>query len=338
LAAFFDKGILAAIGNSLSNFLYDESLVECLSTMYVNLILNNADQLTNFFSINTPDSILNILEEYNPKENNPIILNCILCINQFASDDAGIQQLAETRFQEILFDTLERKNNDSEIIRFSTQLLSNYLSKDLGNNIKRMNFHKLIQILVLLQKLYYYNSDVLININTIAGYIIYYVGEKYLKEKCVVIINESVKIQDWNLNIIQMSFALLIDIFESFPYIIDNVFEEVMLSCLNVMNNHDNSEVLILTCKLILKFSNNYLYTYVMVNNSLVQLISSLFDKQSEIENSLPIRDCLLQIIGLLIPEYHNALKVSEHLMDKLIYYSNTQEFADVQATFIVRF
>jgi hypothetical protein len=265
-------------------------------------------------------------------------LNCILCINQFASDDAGIQQLAETRFQEILFDTLERKNNDSEIIRFSTQLLSNYLSKDLGNNIKRMNFHKLIQILVLLQKLYYYNSDVLININTIAGYIIYYVGEKYLKEKCVVIINESVKIQDWNLNIIQMSFALLIDIFESFPYIIDNVFEEVMLSCLNVMNNHDNSEVLILTCKLILKFSNNYLYTYVMVNNSLVQLISSLFDKQSEIENSLPIRDCLLQIIGLLIPEYHNALKVSEHLMDKLIYYSNTQEFADVQATFIVRF
>ena len=75
-----------------------------------------------------------------------------------------------------------------------------------------------------------------------------------------------------------------------------------------------------------------------MVNNCLVELIKSTMEKIFEIEKSFEIRDLLFRIIGLLIPDHHNALKVSEELMNRLIYYSNASDFIDSQEELIVNY
>ena len=328
-----ESEIMNKLCNALDNLMSDDSLVESVTTLFANLLVNNEQSLCGDSMLN---KVLQILEAYNPKDNNQVVLNCILCINQIASTSLGIERIADSRFQEVFFDTLERKNNDSEIVRFSTQLLGNYLAKEVGNNVKNMNFHKLIDNFNSLQQSFYYNSDVLTNINIVAGSIIYYINEKHIKENLILMINGSVKIQDWNVNLIQTSLALFIEIFEQNNSIIDNVFEEVLLSCLNFLANHKDSEILIQTSKILLIFSRNYLYTYVMVRKSLVEIIRSLMDKLDEIERKEEIRELLFKIIGLLIPDYHNAKKVSEELMNKFIYYSITVEFALNQKDLLV--
>ena len=253
-------------------------------------------------------------------------------------NDVGIKYLAESRFQDIIFDTIERKNNDSDISKFSIILFGNYLSKDFGDNIKGLNIQRIIQILIFLQKKYYYNSDVLININVVASHVIKIVNEKYQKEKLILIINESVRIQDWNITLIQMSLVIIKEILEKNFNLIDDVFEAILLSCLNSMNNHKDSDIILNCCNILLIFSKNYIYTYVMVNNCLVELIKSTMEKIFEIEKSFEIRDLLFRIIGLLIPDHHNALKVSEELMNRLIYYSNASDFIDSQEELIVNY
>ena len=306
-------------------------MVECITTFFANLIINDTENNVDFIKLNLPEFILSILEIYNPKNNNQIIVNCILCLNQFVMNDVGIKYLAESRFQDIIFDTIERKNNDSDISKFSIILFGNYLSKDFGDNIKGLNIQRIIQILIFLQKKYYYNSDVLININVVASHVIKIVNEKYQKEKLILIINESVRIQDWNITLIQMSLVIIKEILEKNFNLIDDVFEAILLSCLNSMNNHKDSDIILNCCNILLIFSKNYIYTYVMVNNCLVELIKSTMEKIFEIEKSFEIRDLLFRIIGLLIPDHHNALKVSEELMNILIYYSNASDFIDSQ-------
>ena len=328
-----ERGIIIKICDSLDNYIYDESLIESVSTLFANVLISHDPGL---WELNILDNIIKILDSFNSRENNQIILNCVLCINQMAATPSGIERIADSRFQEVFFETIERKSNNSEIVKFSTQLLGNYLAKEIGNNIKNMNFHKLIDYCNSLQQSFYYNSDVLTNINILAGCIIYNINEKNLKENLILLINESVKIQDWNVNLIQISLTLFIEIFDQNNCLIDNVFEEILLSCLNFLANHNDSEILILSCKILLIFSRNYIYMCVMVSKSLVQIIRSLMDKLDEIEKKDEIRELLFKIISLLIPEYHNAKKVSEELMNKFIYYSITAEFARSQKDLLV--
>jgi hypothetical protein len=59
-------------------------------------------------------------------------------------------------------------------------------------------------------------------------------------------------------------------------------------------------------------------------------------DKLDEIERKEEIRELLFKIIGLLIPDHHNANKISEELMNKFIYYSITAEFGRNQKDLLV--
>ena len=93
-------------------------MVECITNFFASLIINDTENNIDFIKLNLPEFILSMLEIYNPKNKNQIIVNCILCFNQFVMNDVGIKYFAESRFQDIIFDTIERKNDDSDISKF----------------------------------------------------------------------------------------------------------------------------------------------------------------------------------------------------------------------------
>ena len=255
-------------------------------------------------------------------------MNCIICLDQITMIDLGIQYLSTTKFQQILLETFEKKNAEPEIIKYCLHCLGSYLYKDLGNNVKTINFEKILFLLILLQKKYYSNSDILININYIAGYLIKIIRDKVAKEKLYQLIGESIKIQDWNIQLIIMTLKLIYEILQSGSVQIDDIFEETMHSMLNLIRNHNDPDIVILCYSILSLFSKIYIYSYVMVSNNIVEMIKGTLEADFDIKTKFTLRDILIKIMSHLTTDMNNARKLSEVLMNKLINDLNNEEFA----------
>ncbi len=321
-------GILHKIQNILETYLSNDVLTENITALYGNLILNNIDNIIEFCKNNLPMSLFIILENYIDTSFDQVIMNCIICLDQITMVDEGIQYLSYTKFQQLLLEVFDKKNGEPEIIKYCLHALGNYLYKDLGNNIKTIDFEKILQLLILLQKKYYSNSDILININYIAGYLIKLIKDKTAKEKLYQLIGESIKIQDWNVQLIIMTLQLIYEILSTGAVPIDDIFEETMHSMLNILRNHNTPDILILCYKILNLFSKNYIYSYVMVNNGVIELIKGALESEFDNKTKFALREILLQMMSHLSTDMNNSKKLAEVLMNRLILDLNKEEYA----------
>jgi hypothetical protein len=160
--------------------------------------------------------------------------------------------------------------------------------------------------------------------------------DKSAKEKLYQLIGESIKIQDWNIQLIIMTLKLIYDILSSGAVLIDDIFEETMLSMLNLLRNHNNPDILVYCYKILSLFSKNYIYSYVMVNNGLVDLIKGALEADVDNKTKFVLREILLQMMGHLSTDMNNAKKLAEVLMNKLILDLNNDEFASSHHDIVV--
>ena len=191
-----------------------------------------------------------------------------------------------------------------------------------------MNFDQILLLLIFLQKNFYSNSDILININCISGYLINILKDKLAKEKLFLIIVESIKIQDWNVQLIVMTVKLIHDILKSESVEIDNIFEQTVHSIFILLRNHNDQDILIFSYNIIALFSKFFVLAWYMVNNGLVELIKVALETNYENKAKFKIRGILIEILGLLSKDAKNSKIISEVVMNKLILDLNCDEFA----------
>jgi len=316
-----DTGLLTKIKNIIPSIINNVPLIENVTNLYGNLLINNLESIEKFCKTGQIAATLMILEKYSDSDNNQIPLNCIVCLDSLTVVDKAIQFIADTKFSIILFNVLDKKLNEPHIIKYSLHLLSNYVYKEIGNNLKSLNFEQVLQMLINVQKKYYSNSDILINVNKIAGSLIKLMKEKAAKEKLFQIISESMKIQDWYAPLILMAMKITYEVLTTNPTLIDDIFEDNMLVFFNILKNHSASAEIQFYCyRTFSLFAKNPIYSYMLVNNGLMDYVKSSIDNtQIEPSKKEPIKVICYELSSIIAHDPNNAKIVSEILMDNII-------------------
>lgn len=317
-----ESGLLTKIKNLIPSIINNEALIENVTNLYGNLLINNLESIEKFCKTGQISAILMILEKYSDSAaNNQISLNCIVCLDSLTVVDKAIHFIADTKFATILFVVLDKKINEPHIIKYSLHLLANYVYKELGNNLKSLNFEQVLQMLINVQKKYYSNSDILININKIAGSLIKFMKEKSAKEKLFQIISESMKMQDYNAPLILMAMKITHEVLTQNPTLIDEIFEDNMLVFFNILTNHSSSAEIQFYCyRTFSLFAKNPIYSYMLVNNGLMKHVkASIENTQIEPSKREPIKVICYELSSIISQDPNNAKIVSEILMDNII-------------------
>jgi hypothetical protein len=125
-----------------------------------------------------------------------------------------------------------------------------------------------------------------------------------------------------------MTLQLLYEILSSGAVPIDDIFEETMHSMLNILRNHNSPDILILCYKILSLFSKNYIYSYVMVNNGVIELIKGALESELDNKTKFALREILLQMMSHLSTDMNNSKKLAEVLMNRLVLDLNKEEYA----------
>jgi hypothetical protein len=317
-----DTGLLLKLQESVKNFVSNASIVENISGLYNSLVKNNLENIEKCIKMGVIKNIFSIIDNYLNSQKPEILLNCVTCLDSITISDTAINYLAtETKFVPTILDLIEKKPDEFEMIKYALHSLGSYIYKDLGANIKSIDTEKLIAFLQVLQKRYYPYSDILININYIAGYLIKFIKDKSQIEKLFLIISDSIKIQDWNVPLILMALKLTYEILSNNSFLQDDIFENNMHCLFNLIKNHkDNLEILIAIYKILSLFAKNSIYSYTMINNGLLDLIRNTLDNQTgdkKFKNHLS--EVIYNLLTILSKDSTNALKISDALMNNFM-------------------
>ena len=103
---------------------------------------------------------------------NRILNNFLETLNSLTVEEGSVAFITKNKFMSTIMDTINTQKTDIEIIKLSLHCLGNYFYKDTSKFWKHYEIEQLYDILKQLQKEYYSNGDVLMNINYIAGFIL----------------------------------------------------------------------------------------------------------------------------------------------------------------------
>jgi hypothetical protein len=363
-----DSGLLNKIKEVCRPNINNEIFIEHITALYKSLVMNNLENIEKFCNTGVVVNLFYCLENYWDKQGsgqfiqlnkknvnnndantntntnsatqtislaNQIVLNCVSTLDCMTISDKAISSLADTKFSKIIFETIDKKQNEIEIIKTILHLLGNYLYKEIGNNLRTINFEKLLQILISLQKKHYSNSEILININYIAGYLIKIMKDNSAKEKLYLIISSSLKMQDWNAPLVVMTLKLMQEILTVNPSLIDEVFEDNMQCLFNILKIYkDNPEAQMSCFKIFSLFGKNSIYSYTMVNAGLIDFIkTSLEICNDDIslgnKNRHQIREVVFNLLSVLSNDSNNAKKISDVVMENLLKDLKSEEYSE---------
>jgi hypothetical protein len=306
----------------LEKVLFSENLHSITESNFNNLN-NNKININNNFSI----GVKKPNNENEENSINVITLNVISCFDALTMYDKAVEYLAQTKFNILIMDIINKKYSEVEIVKLALRAMGNYLSNEHGQNIKTLNFEKLISTLQMIQTKLYSNSDILIFVNYIAGHLNKYKKEMKDKESLFHIIIVGIKAQDWNASLIISTLNLIFEIFESCKILQENFFGEIFPSLLNIIKIHmsatGNIEVLLSAYKLILLFSKIYFNSLEMVSEGLLNYMKDTFDsiQRSEPKTQLftELNEILFKILDYLLMDLNTKRKASEIFIGKFI-------------------
>jgi hypothetical protein len=313
-----DTGLLGKLVNASKDMITTPSIAENISSLYNSLVRNNLENIEKCIKAGVVNNIFFIINSYLDKPNPEIMLNCISSLDSMTISDTAIIYLAEGgKFVSTIYDVVEKRQNDLDVVKIALHSLGSFIYKDLGVNVRSIEVDRVVVFLINLQKTFYSNSDILININYIAGYLVKMIKDKEHREKVYLIISDSVKIQDWNVPLIVMALKLMTEILSGNTTLQDDVFENNLHCLLNLLKQHkENMEIQIAVYKLLALFAKNTVNSNSMIAAGVTDLVKSNLEAEFKDKKSPQV---VYNLLALLSKDPVNALKVSNTLMDNLI-------------------
>ena len=167
--------------------------------------------ILNFGSKKSFVSSSTISENKSPQQKNfAIIINNLLRVLELLTiSDGSVQYITKNRFMGAILDVIKKPNVDIQTVIIALRCLGNYFYKDTSSEWKHFEIEELLKILKELQKMFYSNSDVLANINYIAGYILQGYKSKMYAQKYFLLVLEGLNCQDWNLDLVIISLRII---------------------------------------------------------------------------------------------------------------------------------
>jgi hypothetical protein len=362
-----DTGLLSKLKDVTQTMMNNDIIVENITLLYKNVVKNNQENIEKFckngFVINTffvlesywdksapkPVNIAatmvtqarHVAEELSKNTNivSSIVINCVTVLEHLTISDKAITYLSETKFPTMVFDVIDKKLENAEVVKICLKTLGNYLYKEVGKNFKSINLENLVKILILLQSKFFSKIEVLIQINRIAGSLLSFVKDLSDKKKLFMIILKSVQIQDSDIDLLTMALKVISDSLQKDKSLVDEVFDDSLQNILNLLkNNRDKLEVQIYCYKILTIFGTNYIYSYTMISEGLIEEVKASLDfwESKDKKSKSQIRDVVFKLLAVISGDVNNAKKISDVLVANLIKDLRDEDF-DIDITSITK-
>ena len=258
-----------------------------------------------------------------PQVHNIIINNLLRVLDLLTISDGAVEFITKNRFMGAIMDTISKPNVDINIVIQSLKCLGNYFYKDTKSKWKHSEIEELYYILKSLQKEFYANSEVLTNINYIAGYILQGYKSKLYTERYYILALEGMNCQDWNNDLVSLSLKILKESLQSHEDLRNDVFEQTKQSVLNILRIYPNNlEVQKLCYEILTVFAENKVLSFNIVNSDVMESIRETManeDFNSDTEKRLAIRITIFKLLSYLAYDDTTSIKIAYELMESFI-------------------
>ena len=294
-------------------------------------ILKYSKQNTTFTL--SSNSTVTEMQNMEPEVHNIIINNLLRVLDLLTISDGSVEYITKNRFMGAIIDTIKRPNVDINIVIQSLHCLGNYFYKDTKSKWKHHEIEELYYILKSLQKEFYANSEVLTNINYIAGYILQGYKSRLYTERYYLLALEGLNCQDWNLDLVLLSLKIIKDSLISHEDLRNDVFEQTKQSVLNILRIYQNNlEVQKLSYEVLTVFAENKVLSFNIVNSDVMESIRETMTNQdfnSDTEKRLAIRISIFKLLNYLAYDDSTSLKIAYDLMESFIKDFLNQNFTE---------
>ena len=269
------------------------------------------------------NSTMTEMQNIEPEVHNIIINNLLRVLDLITISDRSAEYITKNRFMGAIIDTIKKPNVDINIVIQSLHCLGNYFYKDTKSKWKHSEIEDLYYILKSLQKEYYANSEVLSNINYIAGYILQGYKSKLYTERYYLLCLEGLNCQDWNLDLVLLSLKIIKESLISHEDLRNDVFEVTKTSVLNILRIYQsNLEVQKLCYEILTVFAENKILSFNIVNSDVMESIRETMANQdfnTDTEKRLSIRICVFKLLSYLANDDNTSLKIAYELMESFV-------------------
>ena len=258
-----------------------------------------------------------------------IMKNCAGALEQITVPPASNEYLSnKTTFGDTMNKTLENENNDTDYLVSALHSLGNHLFNEAGKNYSKLDLPKVYKLCKDLQSKYYSNPEILSKINCVAGALVKNLkdnneGKEYTK-KFYDLIPETIKVQDYNPDLVLMSMKLMHDGLVKKPYLVDEVYDETVPPTLNLLKLYkDNPEIQENGYKILSLFAKNNVFGSAMISNGLLDVIKDTLENtlfsDSLKATAKGLKGEIFRLLNALSLEKDNCPKIADELMGNLI-------------------
>ena len=352
-----DTKLLDKILGKISSYEKNDEMMINYSEFLKNLVEKNEPNRTKMCNEEVFNNVLHILDSYSPKieerkrgfsilnfnskksfvststiaENkgpeqkayNIIINNLLRVLELLTISDGSVQYITKNRFMGAILDTIKKPNVDIQTVIIALRCLGNYFYKDTSSQWKHYEIEELLKILKELQKQFYSNSEILANINYIAGYILQGYKSKMYAMKYFLLVLEGLNCQDWNLDLVLISLRIIKNALIMHEDIRIDVYELTKQSVLNILRIYQSHlEVQILCYEIMTIFAENKMLSLNIVNSDIMTSIKETLanpDLNTDTEKRLKIRICIFKLLNYLAYDDNTSVKIAYDLMESFV-------------------
>ena len=352
-----DLKLIDKIVEHITTKLRKDDIMTNYSYLLINLLINNEDNRTKMCCEKIINNVLSYTEKYSLKlvidlnkqnENqllkgtlikedelikvsNIILTNFLKTLNNLSSIEKSNEFIKSNDYIYTLLNTMEKPNLAINNLILSLSCLSNYYIIINREEWKNEHIETIYIQLQSIQKTYYTNGEVLININILIGIILKGLNLRFLVERYYSLALESVNCQDWNEKLILLTLDLVKRCLIQYEDLRSEVFENTEHTILNALKIFQNNLIIQLTAYEILAlFTEKEKYAYGLANTEIFSLMRSTLsnkDFNNDPEKRLNVRLAIYKILNYLAYDKTINPKISFELMETFIKDLSTENF-----------
>ena len=296
------------------------SLRATLMTLNQNIVLNENNII--------PQEKENLFEIFNT-----ILNNFLKPLYYLSSNEQSKEYINNDRYIDSLIHTIDKPKIDINNINISLLCLMNYYLMINKEEWKNETIENIFLILQSLQKIYYTNGDILININHLIGCILKGLSHKFLIEKFYSLALEGVNCQDWNEQLVLLTLNIIKQTLIQHEDLRNEVFENTEHTILCILKLFQNNLVILITgYEILVLFTENDTYAYGLANTDIFSLIKSTLsnkDFNNDPEKRLNVRLNIYKLLNYLAYDKTINLKISFELMESFIKELMNENFSE---------
>ena len=267
------------------------------------------------------------------KEYNLILNNFLNTLKLLSSNEKSKDYINNDKYITCLLHTIDKEKIDLENIFLSLFCLGNYFIKIDKDKWKNEHIQEVYFALQLLQKTYYTNGDILININKLIGYILKVLSLKFLVERFYTLALEGINCQDWNEKLILLTFDIIKQCLIQNKELKYEIFENTVYTILYILKVFPNLlTIQVIGYEILVLFTDDESYAYVLANSDIFSTIRntlSNMDFNNEPEKKLKVRLAIYKLINYLTYDEKISLNISLELMESFVRDLMTENYTE---------